>query len=154
MLFYWTFEVFIIHELTRLLYPKQKFRSSIKAAMVGQFYASITPLQTGAQPAIYYVLEKEGIDSASASSILVMKFIIHQTTMTIYSFIIIILKFNYFKSMISGIFYLCLIGFIFNFGIILTAVMFSINREFTKALLLGGFKFLNKMKLIKNWQKL
>ena len=153
MFVYWTLEVFIIHELTRLLFLEQKFSSSIKAAMVGQLYASITPLQTGAQPAIYYVLENEGIDPASASSILVMKFIIHQTTMTIYSFIIIILKFNYFTSKIPGIFYLCLIGFIFNLGIILTAVMFSINKKFTKILLLGGIKFLCKIKLIKNWQK-
>ena len=153
MFVYWTLEVFIIHELTRLLFLEQKFSNSIKAAMVGQLYASITPLQTGAQPAIYYVLENEGIDPASASSILVMKFIIHQTTMTIYSFIIIILKFNYFTSKIPGIFYLCLIGFIFNLGIILTAVMFSINKKFTKILLLGGIKFLCKIKLIKNWQK-
>jgi len=153
MFVYWTFEVFIIHKLTKLLFLEQKVSSSIKAAMVGQFYASITPLQTGAQPAIYYILESEGIDPASASSILVMKFIIHQTTLTIYSFIIIILKYNYFISKISGIFYLCLIGFIFNFGIILTAVMFSINKKFTKILLLGGIKFLYKIKLIKNWQK-
>jgi len=153
MFVYWTLEVFILHELTRLLFLEQKFSSSIKAAMVGQLYASITPLQTGAQPAIYYVLESKGIDPASASSILVMKFIIHQTTMTIYSFIIIILKFNYFTSKISGIFYLCLMGFIFNLGIILTAVMFSINKKFTKVLLLSSIKFLCKIKLIKNWQK-
>lgn len=153
MLVYWTLEVFIIHELTRLLFLQQKFSSSIKAAMVGQLYASITPLQTGAQPAIYYVLESGGISPASASSILVMKFIIHQITMTIYSFIIIILKFNYFTSKISGIFYLCLIGFLFNFGIILTAVMFSINKKLTNIILLNGIKFLSKIKLIKNWQK-
>ncbi|WP_298840265.1 lysylphosphatidylglycerol synthase transmembrane domain-containing protein [Clostridium sp.] len=153
MFVYWALEVFIIHGLSKLLFKKQKLRGSIKAAMVGQFYASITPLQTGAQPAIYYVLESEGIDPASASSILVMKFIIHQTTLTIYSFIIIILKYNYFISKIPGIFYLCLAGFIFNFGIILTAVMFSINKKVTKALLLGGSKFLCKIKLLKNWQK-
>jgi len=153
MFVYWTLEVFIIHELSRLLFLEQKFSSSIKAAMVGQLYASITPLQTGAQPAIYYVLENEGIDPASASSIVVMKFIIHQTILTIYSFIIIILKYNYFISKISGIFYLCLIGFIFNLVIILTAVMFSINKKFTNILLLGGIKFLCKIKLIKNCQK-
>ena len=101
MFVYWALEVFIIHGLSKLLFKKQKLRGSIKAAMVGQFYASITPLQTGAQPAIYYVLESEGIDPASASSILVMKFIIHQTTLTIYSFIIIILKYNYFISKID-----------------------------------------------------
>jgi len=153
MFIYWTFEIFIIHDLTRLLFPEQKFSCSIEAGMVGEFYAAITPLQTGAQPAICYVLEKEGIESASASSILMMKFIIHQTTLTIYSFIIIILKFSYFKSTISGIFYLCLLGFIFNLGIILIAVMFSINKGFTKGLLLGTFNFLSKIKLVKNWQK-
>ena len=153
MFIYWTFEIFILHELTILLFSAQKFTKSIKAAMVGQFFASVTPFQTGAQPAIYYILVEEGIDSGSASSILMMKFIIHQTTMTIYSFIIIILKFSYFKSMISGLFYLCLIGFVFNLGIILIAVMFSINKGFTKGLLMGIFKLLNRIKLIKDWEK-
>ena len=153
MLIYWILETFIIHELTRLLFSAQKFSKSIKAAMVGQYFASITPLQTGAQPAIYFILVESGIDAASATSILMMKFIIHQTTMTIYSFIIIILKFSYFKSMISGLFYLCLIGFAFNLGIILIAVMFSVNKGFTKTLLLGSLKFLNRIRLVKNWEK-
>jgi uncharacterized protein (TIRG00374 family) len=153
MLIYWILETFIIHELTRLLFSAQKFSKSIKAAMVGQYFASITPLQTGAQPAIYFILVEAGIDAASATSILMMKFIIHQTTMTIYSFIIIILKFSYFKSMISGLFYLCLLGFAFNLGIILIAVMFSVNKRFTKTLLLGSLKFLNRIRLVKNWEK-
>lgn len=153
MFIYWAFEVFILHELTRLLFSAQRFTKSIKAAMVGQLFASITPLQTGAQPAIFYALTEEGIDAGSASSILMMKFIVHQTTMTIYSFIIIILKFSYFKSMIPGLFYLCIIGFVFNLGIILIAVMFSINKSFTKGMLLNIFKFLYKVKLVKNWEK-
>ena len=153
MLIYWTFEIFIIHELTKLLYAKQKFRKSIKAAMLGQLFGSLTPLQTGAQPAIFYALVDEGIESGSASSILMMKFIVHQTTMTKYSFIIIVLKFSYFQSMISGLFYLCLLGFIFNSGIILIAVMFSINKRFTTGLLLGIFKFLNRRGLVKRWEK-
>lgn len=153
MLIYWAFEILIIHELTRLPFPEQKFRKSIKAAMIGQFFGSVTPFQTGAQPAIFYALVEEGIDSGSASSILMMKFIVHQTTMTIYSFIIIILKFSYFKSMISGLFYLCLLGFVFNLGIILIAVMFSINKGFTKGLLSGVFKFLSRMKLVRKWEQ-
>jgi len=149
MLFYWTFETLIIHELTRILFPTQKFKKSIKGAMVGQFFGSITPFQTGAQPAIFYTLVEAGIDSASASSILMMKFIVHQTTVTIYSFIIIVLKFSYFKSMISGLFYLCLLGFLFNLGIILIAVMFSINKGFTQVLLAGIFKFLRRIRFTK-----
>jgi glycosyltransferase 2 family protein len=153
MFVYWTFETLIIHELTRLLFSKQKLSKSIKAAMIGQFFGSITPLQTGAQPAVFYALTEEGIDSASASSILMMKFIVHQTTMTVYSLIIIILKFNYFKSIISGLFYLCLLGFAFNLGIILVAVTFSINKRFNKSVLFGSSKFLNKIGLANKWGK-
>ena len=150
MLTYWIFETLIIHELTRLLYIERKFRNSIKAAMVGQLFGAITPLQTGAQPAIFYALVESNIDSGSASSILMMKFIIHQTILTVYSFIIIVLKFNYFKSSISYLSYLCLLGFMFNLAIILVAVMFSVNRKFTRSLLLGILKFLKKIKMVKN----
>ncbi|MBW9158558.1 lysylphosphatidylglycerol synthase transmembrane domain-containing protein [Clostridium tagluense] len=148
MLIYWIFETLIIHELTRILFSERKFRKSIKAAMVGQLFGAITPLQTGAQPAIFYALVENSIDAGSASSILMMKFIIHQTILTVYSFIIIVLKFNYFKSMVSYLSYLCLFGFVFNLAIILVAVMFSVNEKITRSLLLGILKFLKKIKLV------
>ncbi|MBZ9637625.1 hypothetical protein [Clostridium sp. FP1] len=34
-LIYWTFEVVIIHELTRLIFSAQKYRKSIKAGRFG-----------------------------------------------------------------------------------------------------------------------
>ncbi|HEY8891333.1 MAG TPA: lysylphosphatidylglycerol synthase transmembrane domain-containing protein [Clostridium sp.] len=150
MLIYWILETLILHELTRILFSGRKFWKSIKAAMVGQLFGAITPLQTGAQPAIYYALVESSIDSGSASSILMMKFIIHQTILTVYSFIIIVLKFNYFKSMISYLSYLCILGFGFNLAIILIAVMFSVNKKFTRSLLLNILKFLMKVKLVKD----
>jgi len=153
MLIYWIIEILIIHELTHFLFPKQKIRKSIKAAMSGQLFGAITPLQTGAQPAIFYALVENGIDPGSATSILMMKFIIHQTILTVYSFIIIILKFNYFESMVPLLSYLCVLGFIFNSSIILAAIMFSINKNFTKNLMLAILKFLKKVRLVKNLEK-
>ena len=153
MLIYWFFETLIIHELTRLLFLKQNYKKSMKAAMVGQLFGAITPLQTGAQPAIFYALMDSGVDSGSATSILMMKFIVHQTILTVYSFIIIVLKFNYFKSMVSYLSYLCLLGFLFNSGIILVAIMFSVNKNFTKSILIGILKLLKKIKLVKAVEK-
>ena len=153
MFIYWIIEIFIIHELTRLLFSKQKFRKSVKAAMVGQLFGAITPLQTGAQPAIFYALVENDIDPGSASSILMMKFIIHQTILTVYSFIIIVLKFNYFNSMVSYLSYLCILGFVFNSAIILFSIMFSVNKNLAKILLVGILKFLKKIKLVKTVEK-
>ena len=152
MLLYWVFETLIIQTLTLFLHKGQKLMQSFKAAMIGQFFSAITPYQTGAQPALYVSLRSYGIEAGTATSILMMKFVVHQTVLTVYSFVIIILKFNYFDSQVNHLFYICLAGFIFNAGIIFMAVMFSINKKFTKGFLTSILKFLNKIRLVKNPQ--
>ncbi|HEY5560537.1 MAG TPA: lysylphosphatidylglycerol synthase transmembrane domain-containing protein [Clostridiaceae bacterium] len=153
MILYWLFETLIIHNLTLYLYPKQKPIQSLKAAMVGQFFSSFTPYQTGAQPSLFYMLTGEGIDAGTASSILMMKFVIHQSVLTLYSFIIIVLKFGYFNSMMPNLLYICILGFLFNTGIILAALMFSINKKVTRVFLFGILKLLHKVRIVKDVNK-
>ena len=153
MLLYWLLETLIIHNLTRYLFPAQKPLQSLKAAMVGQFFGSVTPYQTGAQPSLFYMFVGEGIEAGSASSILMMKFVIHQSILTLFSFAVIIMKFRYFNSMMPHLFYICLLGFLFNTGIIMAAVMFSINKKVTRSFLFAILKILSKIRLVKDVNK-
>jgi glycosyltransferase 2 family protein len=153
MILYWLLETLIIHNLTLYLFPSQKPIQSLKAAMVGQFFSSVTPYQTGAQPSLFYILIGEGIDAGSASSILMMKFVIHQSVLTLYSFVIIVLKFGYFNSMMPHLLYICILGFLFNTAIIVAAVMFSINKRVTRVFLFGILKIFNKIRLVKDVDK-
>lgn len=151
MTVFWFLESFIIHIITGRLYKNgSTFAKSIKYGMVGQFFSAITPFQSGGQPAQLYYMSENGVPASSSGSILMIKFIIHQATLTIYSILVIAFKFNYFNSKIKYFIYFCFFGFLINTLIIVFAVLFSVNRKATKGILKITLKVLHKIKIVKD----
>ena len=134
MVSFWLFEALVIYIISKLLYPSSHLLvKSIKFAMVGQFFSAITPFQSGSQPAQIYSMTKNGIPVGSSSSILMIKFIIHQATLTIYSLLMIIFK--------------------FNTVIIVVAILFSVNSEATRKIIMLALRLLQKIRVIKDLSK-
>ncbi|WP_242851372.1 lysylphosphatidylglycerol synthase transmembrane domain-containing protein [Clostridium sp. DMHC 10] len=121
--------------------------------MIGQFFGSLTPFASGSQPAQLYAMTEYGIPAGTSGSILMIKFIIHQTVFTIYSLLVMVLKFSYFQSKIKYFIYFALVGFSFNTLIIIIAFLFSSNDKLTKKLLLIILTVLSKIRLVKNPQQ-
>lgn len=153
MFMYWAIESSILNIFTQSISFRQKFIDSFKITMVGQFFNSITPFASGGQPAQLYFMMKRGIKAGSASSILTMKLIVYQGVLTLYSLIAIILKFTFFKENLPDFFYISIIGFLINTGVILFLIMASVNTKVTKAILKVIFTFLNKIRLVKDVEK-
>ena len=65
--------------------------------MIGQFFSAVTPFQSGMQPAQFFAMTEDGIPSVFAGSILMVKFIIHQTTLTLDSVVIMFTDYLFFK---------------------------------------------------------
>ncbi|MCY6371015.1 lysylphosphatidylglycerol synthase transmembrane domain-containing protein [Clostridium ganghwense] len=150
MLMYWIIESIVLNIFIQSLNLRQKLRESLKITMVGQFFNSVTPFASGGQPAQLYFMMKRGINGGSASSILTMKLIVYQGVLTIYSLIAIILKFTFFQENLPNFFYISIIGFIINTGVILFLLIASVNKKMTKSILKGIFTFLNKIRLVKD----
>ncbi|URZ14924.1 lysylphosphatidylglycerol synthase transmembrane domain-containing protein [Clostridium felsineum] len=154
MLIFWLLESIILHIITTIIHKsKNLFTKSIKFAMIGQFWGSITPFASGSQPAQFYAMTEYGIPGASASSILMIKFIVHQTVFTIYSILVVLLKFNYFRGNIKYFTYFWVVGFTFNTLIIIVACSFLINHNLTEKVLHIIISLLGKVKIIKNPEK-
>lgn len=154
MLAFWLLESIILHIITRIQYNAPKlFFKSIKFAMIGQFFGSLTPFASGSQPAQLYAMTEYGIPAGLSGSILMIKFIIHQTVFTIYSILVISFKFHYFQTKIKYFIYFALFGFVFNTLIIAVAILFSVNDTVTKKLLHIILFGLNKIKIVKNPEK-
>lgn len=151
MVIFWLLESLILYIITKLLYNGPKlFSKSIKFAMIGQFFGSLTPFASGSQPAQLYAMTEYGIPAGISGSILMIKFIIHQTVFTFYSLLVISLKFRYFNSKIRYFLYFAIFGFIFNSLIIGLAFLFSVNDKITKKILNVILKVLGKIRLVKN----
>ena len=117
--------------------------------MTGNFFSAVTPFQSGSQPSQLYAMTQDGIPAGFSGSVLMLKFIIHQTTLTLYSLMVLITNYHYFNSKIQYFLYFCIFGFFFNTIIIIVSLMFSINEKLTKTILFFILKILHKIKLVK-----
>jgi len=154
MLLYWIFEAKTLQNIIFLITKEYNFKKAFKVTMIGQYFNSITPFASGGQPMQLYALAKQGLGAGSSGSALMIKFIIYQTTLTVYSLIIIFWKASFFQSKMSNLFYLIGIGFIVNASVIIGLVIFSKYRKLTHKIIIILSKVLIKLRLVKNISKL
>lgn len=144
-------DAYVLYRFTNNYNKTYTLRKSLKTTAVGQFFSVITPGAIGGQPAQIYSMKNQNIDTGIATSSLVQKFLVYQTTITIYSFIAMLCNLDIFagrfgKTMMS----LSLFGFISHAGVVIFIFMFSINKKLTTGIINWCFKLLAKIKIIKN----
>jgi len=154
MVLYWIFEAKTLQSIVLLMKKDYKFKKAFKVTMVGQYFNSITPFASGGQPMQLYSLTKQELGAGSAGSALMIKFIIYQSVLTIYSLILIFWKANFFKTKMSNLFYLIAIGFTVNASVIIFLIIFSKYRKLTHKLITTFSNILKKFRLVKDISKL
>lgn len=154
MILCWVFEAKTLQTIIFLKNKNYNFKQAFRVTMIGQYFNSITPFASGGQPMQLYALTKQDIGAGISGSALMIKFIIYQSILTIYSLILILWKSAFFKSKMSNLFYLVAIGFTVNASVILFLVIFSKYRKLTQKLINVLSKILGKFKFIKDMSKL
>lgn len=128
-----------------------RFKSAFKSCMVGQFFSAITPGASGGQPMQVYSMSGQGIDPGHATSALMQKFLVYQSTITIYSALTIFLKSYIFRGdaehLMRG---LSIFGFCSQAFVILAILLFSFNRVLTSNIITYIITFLGKIRVVKN----
>lgn len=152
IIFYWLSEAKILQTITFSLAEKYSLAEAVKVTMIGQFFNIITPFASGGQPAQLYTLNKQNLNSGTAASILMIKFMIYQFILTLYSLLLIIFKRSFFEAKTNNFFNLIFIGFAVNLSVILALYIFARHKNIKEFLLLGSLKFFAKIKLIKDYQ--
>lgn len=151
MVIFWLFETIILYLISKELYKiPNLFFKSLKFSMVGQFFGAVTPFNSGSQPSELYSMIENGIPAGPSGSILMIKFIIHEIILTIYSILALILKFNYFNSKIPHFIYFCIFGFILNASIIFITLFFLASKKLSSKFLMIILKILNKVHIVKD----
>ncbi|MBU3181289.1 lysylphosphatidylglycerol synthase transmembrane domain-containing protein [Clostridium psychrophilum] len=154
MLLYWVFEAKILQSTVFLMKKDYKFKEAFKVTMIGQYFNSITPFASGGQPMQLYALTKQGLEAGKSGSALMIKFIIYQAILTIYSLILIFWKLDFFRRNTSNLFYLIAVGFAVHASVITCLIIFSKYRKLTHKFLIVLSKILAKLRLVKNISKL
>ena len=153
IIIYWLIEAYCLHIITKQVYPKQKFKDSLRVTMIGQLFNCITPFASGGQPIQAITMKLEGKSFSKSASILLLKFIMYQVTLVIYTLIIILFKYSYFKALLNNFVSLAFIGFLINFVVITFLILIGYNKKVVIKIVSVIFKFLHKLKFIKHTEE-
>lgn len=148
MVVYWVFESLGLHLAVSRFVPTQNPGDTFCATMIGQFFNCITPFSSGGQPMQAWYLVKKGVSLSFASCSLLIKFIVYQFVLTIYSALTLLLCFKSFAGRISSIGWLIFVGFGVNLLVITGLLCLSFLRRPTEKVLYGSVSLLKKVKLI------
>lgn len=150
MLLNYAADIILTQMFVRVAYPKYRLRSACRVAMAGQFYNNVTPYGVAGKPMQIVALNRQGIDVGSASSAMVQKFLVYQTTLSLYSLVMLLCRYAFFRNQISDLMFLTIIAFVFQAGIIVLLLIFSYSKRLTKTILDLFFLLLKKVKLVKH----
>lgn len=148
MLIYWLLEGIGLHLAVRRFVPTQRMGDTLRAAMIGQFFNCITPFSSGGQPMQAVYLVKKGVSLSFASCSLMMKFIVYQFVLTIYSAFTLAGCFKTFAGKIPALGWLSFVGFGVNIFVIVSLLCLGFFRRPTEKLLYGTVSLLTKMRLL------
>lgn len=138
--------------LTRKSMKKQTWVLSFKSTLCGRYYDAVTPLATGGQPFQVTYLMGRGVSSAAALSIPIAKLFFFQLSWFIFSSACLIASFvdtsfNSFVNIAS------IVGFVLSFAVMFLTLFLSVSKNVGKKLVAKTLKLLQKMKIIKNYEK-
>lgn len=144
-------DAYVLYKFTNNYEKRYTIRQAFKATAVGQFFSVITPGAVGGQPMQIYCLTKQKIDAGVASSCLLQKFLVYQTTITLYSFVAMICNLSLFSGELKGLMLsLALFGFLSHVVVVAFMFIFSFNKRLASSIVNFFFKLLAKIKIIKN----
>lgn len=154
-------EALIIKIFVRLYTRKYMLYRGFAVALIGDFYNNVTPSASGGQIMQVYTMKKQGIQVSNAASIMVMWFILYQSTLIVIGIVTLIIKWNYVMGMepitVLGISIpmlpIVLVGFALNMITIVLLLTMSYSHHLHNFILHYVINFLAKLKLVRNPDK-
>ena len=148
----WLLEGYVLHLFCKHLYPQWEFGRSFTVAMVGLLYSALTPFSAG-EPMEVYTMNKMGMDTGAAGSIIAVKSLVHHAVTLVYSLVLVALELHYFQTSVSNFSFLVLIGLLSNGIFITLVIMFMISEKTTDRILNAVINLLHKLRLCRKPEK-
>lgn len=146
----WVVDSLVIKSIVSTAFDgKYSYSQAFKVTMVGQYFNSVTPFAVAGQPMQVLAMVRQGITSGIAISAQVRKFLVYQTTITLYSLFVIIIRYSFFRSKIQGFMALAVIGFVCQSAIVILLLLFTRNPKFTTKLIRGCVRILTFLHIVK-----
>ncbi len=145
-------DVLAISYLIRKDIKRWQLGLGFKTTTIGRYYDAITPMAIGGQPFQVAYLKKHDVSSSASLSIPVAKMIFQQFAAFILSLIALIVSFAD-PTIGMGVSIMSVVGFVLTFSVLFFTVFLSTSKKTGKVLVVKTLKLLEKMKIIKNYEK-
>lgn len=150
MILYWYLEGHSLNICVGFYGKRMNARQSAKNTMIGQFFNNITPSVTGGQPLQAYYMKRCGYSVGLATSSLLIKFITYQITLTLFSAIVLIFKYNYFAERVNQFALVITIGFIIDLTVAALLFLIGFKKKVATIIIHAIIGALAKIRIIKN----
>ncbi len=115
MISFWCWDALIIKYLSQRAGIDSSLANCLRYAMVGSYYNQITPMASGGLPVQVWAMNARGPYGVSdASSILVNKWVVYQSMVTLYGAFFLVFNIPFVMSQSSGIYVWVFIGLLLN----------------------------------------
>lgn len=145
-------ETFAMSYLLKHSTGKWKFGTAYKVTEIGKYYDCITPMATGGQPFQITYLKSHGVPLHTSLSIPLAKYVFGQIAWVIISFICLVISWTD-KSYGTFVSITSVLGFVLSSFMLFVVIFLSVCKSFGKKLVAKGLKLLQKMKIVKNYDK-
>ncbi len=127
---------------------------SYKTVALGKYYQAITPMSSGQQPFQMFYLAKRGMNTCTAISVPAANYIISRLAWMIVSiFAVIYAAINSTMASAKVVLVIALLSFLFSLLFITFILLSTFSNKFGKIAVAKFLKFLEKIKVIKNYEK-
>jgi uncharacterized protein (TIRG00374 family) len=135
-----------------------RFFSYLKIAIIGQYYGAITPFATGGQPMQVYYFSKYGVPGGTATSVLIMQYVILLICHCLFYVVAFITKSGLILSRAAGVFPFAVLGLILILGLLFTVLAMASHNQRLKRILFCGLRLFHRLKIVKRplqqWRRL
>lgn len=149
LIMYVFLEALMIHIMINSRGKPQSLWISIKTTLIGQYYSLITPFASGGQPMQLYSMMKDGISASFGTAVLVNKFLVFQIGITVYSFVLIVLRYRSLLTAIQDSAGFVFIGLTINTLGLSMLVLLVFKPSILKKTVVWGFELVHRLNLIR-----
>ena len=154
---FWLLEAAMIYSLIiKFTDNKRNFKIfwlALKVTMIGQYYSNITPLASGGQPVQLYVLKDGNISLSNGTAILIIKFLLFQIGVTIYSFCLAIYKIKLLTNYNNSASAFIVTGLMINLVMLSAIILIAFNQHILLKICKTVLNMLYKIHIIKDTEK-
>lgn len=150
MAFCWFIESYIINIGLKIFNKKLKIKESAKNCILGQFFSNLTPSATGGQPFQAYYMNKCGIDYSISTSVLLIKFICFQISLTLICATVLFISYGNLINKIQSFAIIVIISFAINALIACFLILIGFYKNIVISIAYFFLNLLKKIKIFKN----